>query len=91
VDSTGFTFSDTVAGYVTSLDRDRGVYQVKTSDGRPFTVKMRTNTYAQLIRNLNETYIDCTAQMYDLLTPGRYIYTYGQISMTSGRNRVRAP
>jgi mannose/cellobiose epimerase-like protein (N-acyl-D-glucosamine 2-epimerase family) len=90
VDSTGFTFSDTVAGYVTSLDRERGVYQVKTSDGRPFTVKMRTNTYAQLIRNLNDPYIDCTAQMYDLLTPGRYVYTYGTFYPEHGRHAFEA-
>jgi mannose/cellobiose epimerase-like protein (N-acyl-D-glucosamine 2-epimerase family) len=72
-----FTFSDTVAGYVTSLDPARGIYQVKTSDGRPFTIKLKNNTYAQILRNLGEPYIDCTAQIHDLLTPGRYVYTYG--------------
>jgi mannose/cellobiose epimerase-like protein (N-acyl-D-glucosamine 2-epimerase family) len=72
-----FTFSDTLAGYVARFDRDQDVYHVKTSDGRPFLVKLKKNTYAQIIRNLGEPYIDCTAQMHDLLTPGRYVYTYG--------------
>jgi mannose/cellobiose epimerase-like protein (N-acyl-D-glucosamine 2-epimerase family) len=90
VDSTGFTFSDTVAGYVTGVDRERGVYQVETSDGRPFTVKVRKNTYAQLLRNLNDRYIDCTAQMYDLLTPGRYLYTYGTFYPERGRQVFEA-
>src|SRR5262245_40854891 len=72
-----FTFSDTVAGYVVGLDRDQKVYRVKTSDGRPFTVRLKSNTYALMVRNLDEPYIDCTTQLYNLLTPGRYVYTYG--------------
>jgi mannose/cellobiose epimerase-like protein (N-acyl-D-glucosamine 2-epimerase family) len=77
MENAGFTFSDLVAGYVSGFDRDLGIYHVKTSDGRPFSVKLKKNTYAQVIRNLDEPYIDCTAQMADLLTPGRYVYTYG--------------
>lgn len=73
----GFTFSDLVSGYVSGLDRDMGCFHIKTSDGRPFSVKLKKNTYAQIIRNLDEPYIDCTAQMAELLTPGRYVYTYG--------------
>lgn len=72
-----FTFSDSVAGYVVGLDRDRGVYQLKTSDGRPFDVRLRPNTYARMVRNLDEPYLDCTARIRDMLTPGRYVYTYG--------------
>jgi mannose/cellobiose epimerase-like protein (N-acyl-D-glucosamine 2-epimerase family) len=72
-----FTFSDILAGYVVGLDRDKAAYQVKTSDGRTIPVAVKKNTYAQIIRNLGDPYIDCTAQMYDLLTPGRYVYTYG--------------
>jgi mannose/cellobiose epimerase-like protein (N-acyl-D-glucosamine 2-epimerase family) len=75
--TTEFTFSDTVAGYVTELDRPHGVFGVRTTDGRPFTVRLKKNTYAQVLRNLGEPYIDCTAQMHELLSPGRYVYTYG--------------
>ncbi len=72
-----FTFSDTVAGYVTGLDRDQGVYHIKTSDGRPFAIRLKKNTYAQVMRDLGEPYVDCTAQIPSMLTPGRYVYTYG--------------
>ncbi|HJZ57236.1 MAG TPA: AGE family epimerase/isomerase [Gemmataceae bacterium] len=72
-----FSFSDTIAGYVTHLDRERRVYGIRTSDGRDFRVQLKPNTYAQMIRNLDEPYLDCTAQMHDLLVPGRYLFTYG--------------
>lgn len=72
-----FTFSDTLTGYVESFDTDRRVYQIKTSDGRPFAVKLKSNTYAQMMRNLGEPYVDCTAQIDSLLAPGRYVYSYG--------------
>lgn len=72
-----FTFSDTVAGYVVGLDPDRKAFQVRTSDGRPFTVRLRGNTYARMVRNLEEPYVDCTGQIPSLLTPGRFVFTYG--------------
>jgi len=72
-----FTFSDTVAGYVTEYDRDSDIYSVKTSDGRIYTVKLKGNTYAQMIRNLGDPYRDATGPMRDMLTPGRFLFTYG--------------
>jgi len=77
VDAVAFSFSDTIAGYVDYFDREKGVYGVKTSDGRPYEIRFKDNTYAMLARNLDDPYIDCTAQMRDMLTPGRYLYTYG--------------
>lgn len=76
--NSGFTFSDTVAGYITSFDAAAGTYTVKTSDGNPVTVKLRSNTYAMLARNLGEPYMDCTGQMKTMLAQtGRFLYTYG--------------
>ncbi len=72
-----FTFSDTVAGYVTEFNREAGTYVVKTSDDRLYTIKLKENTYAQLIRNLGDPYRDATGPMRDMLTPGRFLYTYG--------------
>jgi anti-anti-sigma factor len=72
-----FEFSDTVAGYVSSLDADRNGYKVKTSDDREFSIRLTSSTYAELARNLGESYIDCTGQMRDMLTPGRFVYAYG--------------
>jgi mannose/cellobiose epimerase-like protein (N-acyl-D-glucosamine 2-epimerase family) len=70
-------FSDTIAGYVTHYNRESDQYVVKTSGGKEYTIKFRGNTYAQLIRNLGDPYLDCTGQMRDMLTPGRYVFTYG--------------
>ncbi len=72
-----FTFSDTIAGYVAQYNRDTDTYGVKTSDGRPWEIRLRGHTYAQIMRNLDDPYFDCTAQMRDMLVPGRFVYTYG--------------
>ena len=72
-----FTFSDTLAGYVTGFDRDANTYTVETSDGRAYSVRLKDNTYAMLIRNLGDPYQDATGQLRDLLQPGRYLFTYG--------------
>ena len=85
-----FTFSDTIAGYVTNLDRDKDVFSVKTSDGRPYSIKLKGNTYAQVIRNLDDPYADCTAQMRDMLTPGRHVFTYGVFYPQAGGHVVEA-
>src|SRR5690606_7215778 len=68
-------FSDTVAGYVT--DFDGTTFGVRSSGGDEYRVKLKDNTYAYLIRNLGEPYADATGQMRDMLTPGRYLFTYG--------------
>jgi mannose/cellobiose epimerase-like protein (N-acyl-D-glucosamine 2-epimerase family) len=73
----GFTFSDTIAGYVTQFDRSTDSYTVKTSGGKEFTIKLKSNTYAQLVRNLGDSYQDSTGTMRDMLVPGRFLYTYG--------------
>jgi mannose/cellobiose epimerase-like protein (N-acyl-D-glucosamine 2-epimerase family) len=72
-----FTFSDLVAGYVTGFDRGADIYTVKTSGGQEFQIRLKSNTYAQLMRNLGDPYSDSTGQMRDMLVPGRYLFTYG--------------
>ena len=71
------TFSDTVAGYVLAFDRDADRFTVRTSGGVEYTVQLKASTYAQLVRNLDDPYQDSTAQLRDMLVPGRYLYTYG--------------
>ena len=89
--TTGFTFSDTVAGYVTGFDAAAGAYTVKTSDGTPVTVKLRSNTYAMLARNLGEPYLDCTGQMKAMLgQTGRFLYTYGTFYPEGGQDTFEA-
>lgn len=77
MNSIDFTFTDTVAGYVTKFEGDKDSYTVKTSGGREYQIKLKKNTYAQLVRNLEEPYYDCTGQMRDMLVPGRHVFTYG--------------
>jgi mannose/cellobiose epimerase-like protein (N-acyl-D-glucosamine 2-epimerase family) len=72
-----FSFSDTIAGYVTHYDQVRDAFVLATRHGREFQIKLKGNTYAQLVRNLEEPYYDCTNQMRAMLEPGRYLFTYG--------------
>jgi anti-anti-sigma factor len=72
-----FEFSDTIAGYVTEFDFENNVFGIKTSDEREFKVRLSSSTYAEMVRNLGESYVDCTGQMRDLLAPGRFLYAYG--------------
>ncbi len=72
-----FSFSDTITGYVGDFDRAEDTYTVTTSNGRTFQIKFKSNTYAQLLRNLGDPYYDCTMQMREMLVPGRYVFTYG--------------
>jgi anti-anti-sigma factor len=73
----GIAFSDTISGYVSSVDSDRNGFQIKTSDGRGYPVRLGAAAYAEITRNLGEGYVDCTSQMRDMLTPGRFLYVYG--------------
>lgn len=72
-----FEFSDTIAGYVTEFDFQNNVFSMKTSHGREFKVRLSSTTYAELVRNLGDSYVDCTGQMRDMLAPGRFLYAYG--------------
>lgn len=72
-----FTFSDTIAGYVTEYDKAKDCFSLRTSGGTVFQVILKPNTYAQIVRNLGEPYQDATGQIRGFLTPGRYLYAYG--------------
>jgi anti-anti-sigma factor len=88
-----FSFSDLIAGYVTSFDRHKGAYgsfELKTSGGELFEVTLTSNTYAELMRNLEEPYYDCTAQLGSMLTAGRYVFVYGIFYSESEQHRFEA-
>ena len=85
-----FTFSDTIAGYVILFDREKDIYNVRTSGGKEFQVRLKSNTYAQLVRNLGEPYQDATGPMRDMLTPGRFLFTYGTFYPEGGDNSFEA-
>ena len=84
-----FSFADTIAGYVKRYDRNADQFTIETSDGREFTVGLTDTTIAQLVRNLGEPYVDATAQMRDMLVPGRYMFTYGVFYPQGGRTSTR--
>ncbi|MEA2932179.1 MAG: hypothetical protein QOI56_964 [Actinomycetota bacterium] len=85
-----FTFSDTIAGYVTGFDEDEDSFGLRTSDGREFTCHLTANTYAAALRNFGEAYLDTTSQMRDMLAPGRYLFTYGVFYAEEGGHRFDA-
>ncbi len=88
--SIDFPFSDLIAGYVSRFDQDTGSFLLQTSDRRTYPVRLKSNTYAQLIRNLGDPYQDCTAQMRDMLVPDRFLYAYGTFYPEAGEFRFEA-
>src|SRR5215471_6500891 len=72
-----FTFSDLIAGTVTSYRADEDTFALQTIDGREFDVTLTSQTFAEVVRNLGEAYIDATGQMRDMLDRGRMLYAYG--------------
>jgi mannose/cellobiose epimerase-like protein (N-acyl-D-glucosamine 2-epimerase family) len=75
--SLNFSFSDLIAGYVTTGISEDGIFAMKTSDGREFKVQLSPMAYAKLIQNFDEGYPDATGSMKSMLVPGRYLFTYG--------------
>ena len=73
-----FTFSDTIAGYVTEYQPQDRWFTLETSDGRLFKVSMTPSLYARFTRNLNEGYQDASGKMDELLSnKGQHVFVYG--------------
>ncbi|BFU47617.1 AGE family epimerase/isomerase [Krasilnikovia sp. MM14-A1004] len=72
-----FPFMDTIAGSVTEYDRGKGVFGLRTIDGRRFDVRLSDGMSAELLRNLDEPYADASGHVDDMLTPGRTLFAYG--------------
>lgn len=72
-----FSFSDSIAGYVTDFHRGEKSFGIKTSDGREFRAYLTPTTYGRIAQNLEEPYADCTGRFAELLTPGQHIFAYG--------------
>ena len=72
-----FTFSDTIAGYVTSFDDKKKAFGLKTTDDREFQVKLTTTTSGELVQNLDEPFQSPGVPLESLLIPGRYLFAYG--------------
>lgn len=73
-----FTFSDTIAGYVTDFNLQERSFKLKTSDNREFKAYLTDNCYARYVRNLNEGYQDATEDINKLLAlPRQMVFAYG--------------
>lgn len=77
MDQLTWTFSDTIAGYVTTADIPNKKFGLKTTDDREFEVRLTPATYAEVTRNLGEPFQDPGAPLESLLTPDRYLFAYG--------------
>jgi len=85
-----FSFSDLVAGYVTGFDPERRQVDLRTSGGATVRVRLDDMTSAEFLRNLGEPYIDASAHLDDLLTPGTQLFAYGVIYPETGAGRLDA-
>jgi hypothetical protein len=85
-----FTFSDTIAGYVTQSDPNQGTFSLKTPGGTEFQAKLTSATFAEFARNLGEPYADAMGQLNQLLTPGQYMFAYGIFYPEGGDNKFEA-
>ena len=90
VEKMQFTFSDTVAGYVTSVDKGKKTFILKTADNKEFQVKLTDTTYAELIRNLGEPFQDPGVALENMLTAGRYLFACGIFYPEKGDLRFEA-
>ena len=79
-----FTFSDTIAGYVTATDWNNNAFGLRTTDGREYMVRLSDTTQGQFIRNPPD--IDNPEEAAPMLegsslksgiTPGKYLFAYG--------------
>src|SRR5947207_677311 len=77
MDTVSWTFSDTIAGYVSSCDAGQRTFGLKTTDGREFQVHLTAATYGEVLRNLGEPFQDPGAPLESLMTPGRHLFAYG--------------
>ena len=85
-----FTFSDTIAGYVTHFDWDKQIFCLDTPVGLNYEVKLTTNTYAEMVRNLGEAYIDCTGSIKNMLGKNRFLFAHGIFYPEKGELKFEA-
>ncbi|MFJ5230897.1 AGE family epimerase/isomerase [Kitasatospora sp. NPDC088391] len=72
-----FTFSDTVAGRVTAVEPLARRFTLATIDGRRFEVSTAGGPSAELLRNLDEPYVDAGGHLDAMLVPGRFLFVRG--------------
>ncbi|MFC1401780.1 MULTISPECIES: AGE family epimerase/isomerase [Streptacidiphilus] len=84
------TFSDSIAGYVTTYEPTLDRFGLRTSNGRTVTINLDENVNSQIVRNLGEPYQDTTAATRDMLAEGRFVFVYGLFYQWEGGERIEA-
>ena len=64
-------FSDTIAGYITAADVDKGTFSLKTPGGTEFSGKLTPSTFGEFVRNLGEGYKDAMGPLKDINGAGQ--------------------
>ncbi|HOZ29679.1 MAG TPA: AGE family epimerase/isomerase [Bacteroidales bacterium] len=83
-----FTFSDTIAGYVSNYNKNDRTFKLTTSDNREFTAYVSDNCFARYVRNLNEGYQDASGDMFKLLSmQNQMIFAYGSFYPVEGKSQ----
>src|ERR1700730_10677458 len=90
VEKMQFTFSDMIAGYVTSFEKGKKIFTLKTAENQEFQIKLTDTTYAELLRNLGEPFQDPGVALENLLMPGRYLFACGIFYPEKGVLRFEA-
>jgi mannose/cellobiose epimerase-like protein (N-acyl-D-glucosamine 2-epimerase family) len=72
-----FTFSDLIAGYVQSYDQAEETFVLRTTDGREFTVTLTPTVFAEVVRNLGESFQNASGQIKQMLVKNRFLFVYG--------------
>ena len=90
VEKIQFTFSDMIAGYVTSVEKGKKIFTLKTAENQEFQIKLTDTTYAELLRNLGEPFQDPGVALENLLAPGRYLFACGIFYPEKGGLRFEA-
>ncbi|MFI7090426.1 AGE family epimerase/isomerase [Streptomyces lydicus] len=89
-DAVNFTFSDTLAGWVTAYDPDARLLRLTTADEREVEVTLTDEVAAELLHNLEEPYADAGAHLDALLEPGRFLFVYAIFYPEGGKVIVEA-
>ncbi|WP_457029263.1 AGE family epimerase/isomerase [Kitasatospora sp. P5_F3] len=84
------TYSDSIAGYVTSYEPTRERFGLRTSDGREFTIHLDGFLGSQIVRNLGDEVRDTSGATRDMLAEGRYVFVHGLFHQWEGGERIEA-
>jgi mannose/cellobiose epimerase-like protein (N-acyl-D-glucosamine 2-epimerase family) len=84
-----FSFSDTIAGYITASDPAKGTFTLKTPDGRSYDAKLTQATFAEGPRNLGDGWVGGDEQMKSLPI-GAYCFAHGMFYPEGGDAKFEA-